>query len=116
MSPASPLRVRDLVATYLRPHRSRLALLAACFFAGIGLQLLNPLLAKTLIDRASAGERQIWERFRQRNRTLALNAFGVDEALAMVRSPLFRWPSDLYPRLCRPAPPAREGATLRIGV
>ena len=48
--------VRDLVATYLRPHRSRLALLAACFVAGIGLQLLNPLLAKTFIDRAAAGE------------------------------------------------------------
>lgn len=31
-------------------------LLAACFVAGVGLQLLNPLLAKTFIDRASQGE------------------------------------------------------------
>lgn len=46
---------RDFVATYLRPHRSRLLLLAALFFAGIGLQLANPLLAKTFIDRASNG-------------------------------------------------------------
>ncbi len=47
--------VRDFVATYLRPHRPRLLLLAALFFAGIGLQLTNPLLAKTFIDRASSG-------------------------------------------------------------
>jgi ABC-type multidrug transport system fused ATPase/permease subunit len=47
--------VRDFVATYLRPHRSRLVLLALLFFAGIGLQLTNPLLAKTFIDRASSG-------------------------------------------------------------
>jgi ABC-type multidrug transport system fused ATPase/permease subunit len=47
--------VRDFVATYLRPHRPRLALLAVLFFAGIGLQLANPLLAKTFIDHAAAG-------------------------------------------------------------
>jgi ABC-type multidrug transport system fused ATPase/permease subunit len=47
--------VRDFVAAYLRPHRSRLALLAVLFFAGVGLQLANPLLAKTFIDRAAAG-------------------------------------------------------------
>ncbi len=47
--------VRDFVAAYLRPHRPRLALLAVLFFAGIGLQLANPLLAKTVIDQASAG-------------------------------------------------------------
>lgn len=47
--------VRDFVATYLRPHRPRLVLLAALFFAGIGLQLANPLLAKMFIDRASGG-------------------------------------------------------------
>ncbi len=47
--------VRDFVAAYLRPHRPRLALLAALFFAGIGLQLANPQLAKTFIDQASAG-------------------------------------------------------------
>ena len=47
--------VRDFVAVYLRPHRPRLALLAVLFFAGIGLQLANPQLAKTFIDQASAG-------------------------------------------------------------
>jgi tryptophan 7-halogenase len=62
----------------------------------------------------AADQRQIWERFRQRNRALAENAFGVDEALAMIRSPYFRWPGDLYPRLCRPAPPPAREATRRI--
>jgi ATP-binding cassette, subfamily B, bacterial len=47
--------VRDLVATYLRPHRPRLALLAVLFVAGIGMQLANPLLAKAFIDQATAG-------------------------------------------------------------
>ena len=47
--------VRDFVAAYLRPHRPRLALLAVLFFAGIGLQLANPQLAKTFLDEASAG-------------------------------------------------------------
>jgi ABC-type multidrug transport system fused ATPase/permease subunit len=47
--------VRDFVAAYLRPHRPRLALLAALFFAGVGLLLVNPLLAKTFIDQASTG-------------------------------------------------------------
>lgn len=47
--------VRDFVAGYLRPLRPRLILLAVLFFAGIGLQLVNPLLAKTFIDRAAAG-------------------------------------------------------------
>jgi ABC-type multidrug transport system fused ATPase/permease subunit len=47
--------VRDFVAAYLRPHRPRLALLAVLFLAGVGLLLVNPLLAKTFIDQASAG-------------------------------------------------------------
>ncbi|HUR78862.1 MAG TPA: ABC transporter ATP-binding protein [Acidimicrobiales bacterium] len=47
--------VRDFVAIYLRPHRSRLVLLAVLFFAGTGLQLTNPLLAKSFIDRAADG-------------------------------------------------------------
>jgi ABC-type multidrug transport system fused ATPase/permease subunit len=47
--------VRELLAAYLRPLRPRLALLAVLFFAGVGLQLVNPLLAKTFIDRAGAG-------------------------------------------------------------
>jgi ATP-binding cassette subfamily B protein len=47
--------VRDFVAAYLRPHRPRLSLLGLLFFAGIGLQLANPLLAKSFLDQASAG-------------------------------------------------------------
>ncbi|MGH9229480.1 MAG: ABC transporter ATP-binding protein [Acidimicrobiales bacterium] len=47
--------VRDFVAAYLRPHRPSLAQLAVLFFAGIGLQLANPQLAKTFLDQASAG-------------------------------------------------------------
>ena len=46
---------RDLVATYLRPQRSRLSLLALLLIAGIGLQLANPYLAGSFIDRAEAG-------------------------------------------------------------
>ena len=49
------IAVRAFVAGYLRPLRPRLALLAVLFFAGVGLQLVNPLLAKTFIDRAAAG-------------------------------------------------------------
>lgn len=47
--------VRDFVATYLRPHRPRLALLAVLFVAGVGLQLANPQLAKLFLDEAIAG-------------------------------------------------------------
>lgn len=47
--------VRDLVAVYLSPHRPRLSLLAVPFVAGVGLQLANPLLAKSFIDQAMAG-------------------------------------------------------------
>jgi ATP-binding cassette, subfamily B, bacterial len=46
---------RAFVATYLRPQRPRLFLLASLLFAGIGLQLTNPQLAKTFLDSASAG-------------------------------------------------------------
>jgi ABC-type multidrug transport system fused ATPase/permease subunit len=46
---------RDFVATYLRPQRLRLALLAILLLAGIGLQLANPQLARTFIDQAQGG-------------------------------------------------------------
>jgi ABC-type multidrug transport system fused ATPase/permease subunit len=45
---------RDLVASYLRPERPRLAVLGGLFAVGIGLQLANPVLAGTFIDRATA--------------------------------------------------------------
>jgi ABC-type multidrug transport system fused ATPase/permease subunit len=46
---------RDFVATYLRPQRPRLVLLAILLLAGIGLQLANPQLARTFIDQAQGG-------------------------------------------------------------
>jgi ATP-binding cassette, subfamily B, bacterial len=46
---------RAFVATYLRPQRPRLVLLAGLLFAGIGLQLANPQLAKSFVDSASDG-------------------------------------------------------------
>jgi ABC-type multidrug transport system fused ATPase/permease subunit len=46
---------RDFVATYLRPQRSRLSLLALLLVTGIGLRLANPWLIGIFIDRAEAG-------------------------------------------------------------
>jgi ABC-type multidrug transport system fused ATPase/permease subunit len=46
---------RDLVATYLRPQRPRLLLLAVLLLAGIVLQLANPQLLGQFIDDAQAG-------------------------------------------------------------
>jgi len=46
---------REFLATYLRPHRPRIALLAVLLFGGIGLQLANPQLVRTFVDRAQAG-------------------------------------------------------------
>ena len=56
--------------------------------------------------RPGPAERQAWDRIRQHHRALALGGFGVAEALRLVRSTSFQWPTDLYPRLCAPAPPA----------
>ena len=46
---------RDFVATYLRPQRPRLALLAVLLVSAIALQLANPVLLGTFIDRAQSG-------------------------------------------------------------
>ena len=46
---------RRLLTTYLRPQRSRVALLAVLLLAGIGLQLLNPQVMRYFIDTAQAG-------------------------------------------------------------
>jgi ATP-binding cassette, subfamily B, bacterial len=45
-----------LLASYLRPEWPRTLLLGLLLFAGIGLQLANPQIARTFIDRAEAGE------------------------------------------------------------
>jgi ATP-binding cassette, subfamily B, bacterial len=47
---------RALLATYLRPEWPRAVLLGVLLFAGIGLQLANPQIARTFIDYAQAGE------------------------------------------------------------
>ena len=47
---------RDLLSTYLRPEWPRVLLLGLLLFAGIGLQLANPQIVRTFIDRAQAGE------------------------------------------------------------
>jgi ATP-binding cassette subfamily B protein len=58
-----PTLDRALLATYLRPEWPRAVLLGLLLFAGIGLQLANPQIARTFIDRAQAGEpleRLVW--------------------------------------------------------
>src|SRR5262249_20278519 len=40
---------------YLRPQAARMALLAGLLFAGIGLQLANPLVLRAFIDAAASG-------------------------------------------------------------
>jgi ABC-type multidrug transport system fused ATPase/permease subunit len=51
-----PQPYRALLTTYLLPQWPRVALLGLLLFAGIGLQLANPQIAKTFIDLAQAGE------------------------------------------------------------
>ena len=46
---------RGLLATYLRPEIRRSVLLGAVLVLGIAFQLINPLIAKSFIDGASAG-------------------------------------------------------------
>lgn len=47
---------RALLTTYVRPEWPRAVLLGVLLFAGIGLQLANPQIVRTFIDRAQAGE------------------------------------------------------------
>ncbi|MDX2007176.1 MAG: ABC transporter ATP-binding protein [Meiothermus sp.] len=44
-----------LLATYLRPHRPKVALLAVCLLGSIGMQLLTPQIVRQFIDAAGAG-------------------------------------------------------------
>jgi len=58
-----PTSNRALLATYLRPEWPRAVLLGLLLFAGIGLQLANPQIARAFIDHAQAGEpfeRLVW--------------------------------------------------------
>ena len=54
LSPAS----RRLLRIYLRPLRTRVALLAALLVLGVALQLLNPQIVRAFIDTAQAGGAQ----------------------------------------------------------
>jgi ATP-binding cassette, subfamily B, bacterial len=49
-------RYRRLLSHYLRPHRSRMALLAVILSGTIGVQVVTPLVASRFIDRATSGE------------------------------------------------------------
>lgn len=51
-----------LLSTYWQPLRGQVAWLALLIFAGIGLQLLNPLLIRSFLDTAAAGGdlRDLW--------------------------------------------------------
>lgn len=54
--------------------------------------------------KPSASEQQAWAQIRQQYRSQAAAGFGVEEALRIVRSPQFVWPTNVYPRMCAPAP------------
>lgn len=46
---------RGLLAAYLRPQRGRALVLGGVLVSGMGLQLANPLIAKSFVDGASSG-------------------------------------------------------------
>ena len=48
-------RYVELLSHYMRPHWRRVALLAVCIFASIGMNLLMPQIIRYFIDAASAG-------------------------------------------------------------
>jgi ABC-type multidrug transport system fused ATPase/permease subunit len=48
-------RYRELLITYLRPQRARVALLAVLLLTSIGLQVVNPQIIRYFIDTALAG-------------------------------------------------------------
>lgn len=50
-----PKSDRSLLSMYLRPQWPRAVLLGVLLFAGIGLQLANPQIARSFIDQAQAG-------------------------------------------------------------
>ena len=55
-------------------------------------------------------ERQAWEFQMRKFEAQARAGYNVRDALAIIRSPQFQWPQDLYPRVCAPAPPAPRAA------
>ncbi|HEY1014214.1 MAG TPA: hypothetical protein VGE07_15990, partial [Herpetosiphonaceae bacterium] len=52
---SSPPPFRDLLRTYLAPLRGRAALLLLSLLASIALELVNPQILRSFIDRAQAG-------------------------------------------------------------
>src|SRR3954453_1647683 len=57
MNVALPLaEYRDLLGTYLRPQRGRVALLAGLLLGSTVLQLVNPQIIRYFIDTAQAGD------------------------------------------------------------
>ncbi|MGC4192700.1 MAG: ABC transporter ATP-binding protein [Thermomicrobiales bacterium] len=51
----TPRDIWRLLASYLRPQRGRVAILAALLIASTGIQLASPLVIRAFIDRAQAG-------------------------------------------------------------
>lgn len=47
----------NLLSSYLRHQRARTVVLTVLLLTGIGLQILNPQIIRTFIDRATAGTR-----------------------------------------------------------
>jgi hypothetical protein len=52
-------------------------------------------------------EKQAWAFEVRRFEAAARAGYDVREALAIVRDPAFKWPADLYPKVCAPARPSR---------
>ena len=46
----------NLLSAYLRHQRARTLVLTVLLFTGIGLQVLNPQIIRTFIDRATSGD------------------------------------------------------------
>ncbi len=55
---------RDLLVTYLRPQRGRVALLAMLLLGDITLQLVNPQILRFFIDTARRGGSPSWSSLR----------------------------------------------------
>jgi tryptophan halogenase len=56
--------------------------------------------------KPSDNERRTFEMHQRSFEAQARAGYNVRDALAIVRSPQFQWPADLFPRVCAPAPPA----------
>ncbi len=75
-------RLRELLATYLLPHRGLVASLTLFLFSSIGLQLLNPQIMRGFIDAARSEDISLEEVLQAGFLFLAIAARYVSERLA----------------------------------